>query len=133
MDPGWMFICLFLLCEVGVILLLIMPMPTNRVRQFTIGTIREVWNRYPYLRHLCFVIIALDAYFLYSAMTFIYGDHQYLDQVQLRIRLFREQRNAYLTGFGIFLFFVLNRLMDLHTQLFHAREAQKLSESRKNM
>ncbi|KAJ9473105.1 hypothetical protein DIPPA_33216 [Diplonema papillatum] len=131
MDPGWMFICMFLFGEVAVILTLIMPMPSNRIRQFTIGTLREVWNKYPYLRHMSFVIMLLDLYFLYTSVTFIYADHAFMDQTQYRIRLFREQRNAYLTGFGLFLFFVLTRLMDLHTQLYHAREAQKLSESQK--
>ena len=47
------------------------------------------------------------------------------DSPHARTKHFRDQRNSYITTFGIGMFFIMHRLLDLHDQLFEAREAQK--------
>jgi hypothetical protein len=43
--------------------------------------------------------------------------------------MFRNERNAYITGFSLFMFLVLRRLVDIQAQLFDARSFAKSSAS----
>ena len=44
---------------------------------------------------------------------------------QQMIGKFRTQRNMYLSGFSLLVYFVMRRTLILQTQLYHAREHQK--------
>eukprot|EP01059_Diplonema_ambulator_P031847 TRINITY_DN598_c0_g1_i1.p1 TRINITY_DN598_c0_g1~~TRINITY_DN598_c0_g1_i1.p1 ORF type:complete len:158 (+),score=42.54 TRINITY_DN598_c0_g1_i1:68-475(+) len=130
MDPGWLILCFFLIIEVLLVTLLIFPMPSNTVRGVVLDGIRKVWKMYPNIRTASAVIMFLNIWYFWSAMQFIYSDAAYnTENKEVRLKLFREERNAYLTGFGIFNFLVLYRLLDLHTQLHDAREAQKREQT----
>eukprot|EP01063_Lacrimia_lanifica_P036723 TRINITY_DN7368_c0_g3_i1.p2 TRINITY_DN7368_c0_g3~~TRINITY_DN7368_c0_g3_i1.p2 ORF type:complete len:135 (+),score=68.64 TRINITY_DN7368_c0_g3_i1:82-486(+) len=132
MDPGWMLLSLFMLIETLLVAVLIMPMPSNKIRGLMVDGIRHVWNTYPNLRYIAALMLTLNAYYFYNSMHYLYFSDRYehSEIKDTKTRMFREQRNAYLTGFGIGLFFVLNRLMDLHTQLYDARNVQKEQEKK---
>ena len=104
-----------------------MPMPSNAIRGYLIDGIRHLWNKHPNIRYACALMLTLNAYYFYNSMDYLYSSDQskHFEIKDVKTRMFREQRNAYLTGFGIGLFFVLNRLIDLHTQLYDARTVQK--------
>ena len=39
--------------------------------------------------------------------------------------MYQNERNAYITGFSLFLFFVLRRLLDIQRKLHEARQQMK--------
>jgi hypothetical protein len=44
--------------------------------------------------------------------------------------MYREERNAFISGMGLFLFFVSNRLVDIQDKLHLARDAAKQAQVR---
>eukprot|EP01060_Flectonema_neradi_P008548 TRINITY_DN160_c1_g2_i1.p1 TRINITY_DN160_c1_g2~~TRINITY_DN160_c1_g2_i1.p1 ORF type:complete len:151 (+),score=24.91 TRINITY_DN160_c1_g2_i1:64-453(+) len=129
MDPGWLIVYLFLVAECVVVALLIMPMPSNYVRGKVVGGLRAVWNKYPNLRHGCALLLLLNSYYCWVSISSLNSPPD-SDSVHARTKLFRDQRNAYITTFGIGMFFIMHRLLDLHDQLFVAREAEKREKAK---
>eukprot|EP01059_Diplonema_ambulator_P027230 TRINITY_DN45083_c0_g1_i1.p1 TRINITY_DN45083_c0_g1~~TRINITY_DN45083_c0_g1_i1.p1 ORF type:complete len:134 (+),score=40.93 TRINITY_DN45083_c0_g1_i1:63-464(+) len=130
MDPGWMMLYVFMLCEALAVAVLTMPMPSNHVRKIVITGLMSIWTKFPNLRYISYALLTLNGYYFYASYMWLHEDHDH-STTAFKTRLFREQRNAYLTGMGLGLFFILRRLMDLHTQLHAAREAQKEAEAEK--
>ncbi|KAJ9453257.1 hypothetical protein DIPPA_05952 [Diplonema papillatum] len=123
MDPGWVFIYLYLALELFVVFLLIVPMPTNAIRGYMIDQIRLIWRRHPYFRYYSGIMLFVSTTYFAAAINFLYSDHtSIVDEKNLRTQFFKEQRNAYLTGFTLFNFLVINRLLELHTQMYDMRE-----------
>ena len=49
---------------------------------------------------------------------------------ELRAMAFERERNAYITGFSLFLFLVLRRMVDIQKQLFTMRSEMKNVQKR---
>eukprot|EP01061_Rhynchopus_euleeides_P010997 TRINITY_DN2056_c0_g1_i1.p2 TRINITY_DN2056_c0_g1~~TRINITY_DN2056_c0_g1_i1.p2 ORF type:complete len:141 (+),score=71.89 TRINITY_DN2056_c0_g1_i1:68-490(+) len=135
-DLGWTVMYFFLMLEVVIVAALILPMPSNAIRGFLVDSIRKVWAKYPNVQYAFAVALLLDVLLFFDSMNFLNshggpGHGHGHGAAHNKIEYFRHQQHAYLTGFSIGLFFVMNRLLDLNTQLFHARQAMKELEKAK--
>ena len=90
------------------------------------------------LRYGFCCIMALDAYYFVSligALKHPLSDAGLLTPVdtpetcEMRVALFRNERNAYITGFSLFTALVLRRLVDIQAKLHEARGSQKSDAS----
>lgn len=120
MSLVWTLIATFLYAEIGVVLLLVLPIMTP-----------SKWNRFfksKFLTMLAqqahiyfFLIMGVLVLFLLEAIREMrkYATHEHTGEVHLNVemqhsmRLFRAQRNFYISGFSIFLVLVIRRLVTL--------------------
>ncbi|KAL1523306.1 hypothetical protein AB1Y20_018252 [Prymnesium parvum] len=133
MEPGWLVLCVGLLFECLLVTLLIMPVPSNAVRGAVTKWVTQLWH-VAGVRYAFIAIMALDAFYFYFVMDALFHplyDLGFLSPIEqaptceLKMDLFRNERNAYITGFSLFMFFVLRRLIDIQTQLHQARASIK--------
>ena len=113
--------------------LLVMPMPANIVRGAIVTTVGKLWNTNSAIRYISWLIVGINV--LYFAMTYknvYYSPPQDIlsrwEECDVKIMRFREQRNLYITGFSMFLFFVFRRVLEIQTQLHQARKKIKASK-----
>jgi len=120
MSLVWTLIASFLYAEIGVVLLLVLPIASP-----------YKWNRFFKSKFLAmlarqahlyfFLIMGVLVLFLLDAIremrkysTTDVGSHEHLNlEMQHSMRLFRAQRNFYISGFAIFLVLVIRRLVTL--------------------
>jgi len=133
MEPGWFVLVVALMLECLFVILLILPMPSNKVRGFITQWVTKVCE-HPAVRYGFTAVMILDAvylYFLMGALTHPLYDLGFLSPIEnaptceLKVDLFRNERNAYITGFSLFMFLVLRRLIDIQSKLHQAREDMK--------
>eukprot|EP01064_Diplonema_japonicum_P018698 TRINITY_DN2739_c0_g1_i3.p1 TRINITY_DN2739_c0_g1~~TRINITY_DN2739_c0_g1_i3.p1 ORF type:complete len:139 (+),score=40.59 TRINITY_DN2739_c0_g1_i3:68-484(+) len=127
MDPGWFMLYVFMCCEAVAVAVLTMPMPSNYIRKLILDGLMSLWKKVPNIRYVSYAMLLLNAYYFYVSYSWLHAEHDKHSE-RYKVTLFREQRNSYITGIGLGLFFVLRRLLDLHTQLYNARIAQKALE-----
>ena len=110
-----------------------MPMPSNDVRGAVTKWVVSVME-IPAVRYSFMVVMALDVlyfYFVMDALTHPLYDLGLLTPIdqapscEARVALFRNERNAYITGFSLFMFLVLRRLVDIQQKLHVARGEAK--------
>ncbi|XP_011502097.1 PREDICTED: B-cell receptor-associated protein 31 [Ceratosolen solmsi marchali] len=124
MSFQWMLIAAFLYAEIFVVLLLVLPVASP-----------QRWHRFFKSRFLkslgkqasiyFFVLLATLVLFLIDAIREIRkyssvdaSEHTHLDaEMQGNMRLFRAQRNFYISGFALFLSLVIRRLVILISTL----------------
>ncbi|XP_023575261.1 B-cell receptor-associated protein 29 [Octodon degus] len=109
MTIQWVAVATFLYAEIGLILLFCIPFipPQRWQRILSIkvwGKIATFWNK-----AFLTIIVLLIVLFLASTKTSAYEHTQ--------MKLFRSQRNLYISGFSLFFWLVLRRLVTLITQL----------------
>lgn len=120
MSLVWTLIASFLYAEIAVVLLLVLPIASP-----------YKWNRFFKSKFLAmlakqahlwfFLIMGVLVLFLLDAIremrkysTHELGGHEHLNvEMQHSMRLFRAQRNFYISGFSIFLVLVIRRLVTL--------------------
>ncbi|EDW69425.1 B-cell receptor-associated protein 31 [Drosophila virilis] len=120
MSLVWTLIATFLYAEIGVVMLLVLPLFSP-----------YKWNRFfksKFLSMLAqqahlyfFLIMGVLVLFLLEAIREMrkYSNHENSGEVHLNVemqhsmRLFRAQRNFYISGFAIFLVLVIRRLVTL--------------------
>eukprot|EP01012_Entosiphon_sulcatum_P050887 TRINITY_DN69844_c0_g1_i1.p1 TRINITY_DN69844_c0_g1~~TRINITY_DN69844_c0_g1_i1.p1 ORF type:complete len:156 (+),score=28.46 TRINITY_DN69844_c0_g1_i1:44-511(+) len=128
----WTGLYIVMLIESAFVLVLCLPLPSNAARGFILRSYRAIWHSSAYLRHMLVTLVVGQAVLFLDAMRTLNhlddrkvpGDgamHRLLDQN----RLLRNQRNAYVTGFGVFMVLVCWRLLQLMDQLFVSREEAK--------
>ena len=109
--------------------LLILPMPSNKVRGAITRWVTGLWKN-DAVRYTFTAIMALNVFYFYFVMDAIL--HPFYDlglltpieqapTCELKMDLFRNERNAYITGFSLFMFLVLRRLIDIQTKLHEVR------------
>ena len=135
-DLGWFILFLFLIFEIALVLLLVTPMPSNAARGAVVTALVSVWEKQQAVRYVAITIGAINViYFLhvvdalrqpFYAFGFLLED-AFLT-CELRAQAFERERNAYITGFAIFLFLVLRRMVDIQSQLFRNRDQMKAVE-----
>ncbi|CAH0385973.1 unnamed protein product [Bemisia tabaci] len=125
MSLQWTVVAVVLYVELTLVTLLILPILSarrwqkifkSRSLQFLYG-----WATYLFGFILCvLVIFLLDAIRemrKYSNLEHTEGAHVHMDaEMQFNMKLFRAQRNFYISGFSLFLSFVIRRLIILISQ-----------------
>lgn len=135
MSLQWTIIASFLYTEIAVVLLLTLPVasPSRWQKFFKSKFLAYIGNQaYIYF----FVLVGVLILCLLDAIREMqkYSDidkteHQHLDaEMQGNMRLFRAQRNFYISGFALFLLVVIRRLVQMISQL-----AALLAQSEANL
>ncbi|XP_016054608.1 PREDICTED: B-cell receptor-associated protein 29 [Miniopterus natalensis] len=127
MTLQWTAVATFLYAEIGLILVFCLPfIPPQRwqkIFSFNVwGKIASFWNKAFLSIIVLLIVLFLDAVRevrKYSSTTVIEkssasrpGAHEHT-----QMKLFRSQRNLYISGFSLFFWLVLRRLVTLITQL----------------
>merc|ERR1719347_2065790 len=124
MSIHWTLIAGFLYVEIGAILLLLVPFISTSMwnKVFKSRFLKGLESQ---LIYYFYVLVAILILFFLDAIHEMqkYGseeEHQqqvgmtHLDtQMQMHMRLFRAQRNFYISGFALFLFLVIKKLVSL--------------------
>ena len=133
MEPGWFVLFVFMIIEAFFVLLLVMPMPSNKVRGAITGFVTLVWDQTPAVRYTAILLTLVNlVYFvsvfdalahpLYQHLGFMTLSEDLLAvSCELRASHFERERNAYICGFSLFLFLVLRRLVDIQAKLHESR------------
>jgi len=125
MSLHWTLIAGFLYAEIGALLLLLVPFISPRTwnKLFKSKILKGIENQFIYYFYVLVTILIL--FFLdairemrkYSEEQFEEGHNHgsaHLDmQMQTHMRLFRAQRNFYISGFALFLSLVIRRMVGL--------------------
>lgn len=123
MSLHWTLIAGFLYAEIGAILLLMVPLISTR-RWHSFFKSRFLKGLQSQLSYYFYIIVAILLMFFLDAIREMWKYSQvdqneaahasHLDsQMQTHMRLFRAQRNMYISGFAGFLCLVINRLVSL--------------------
>mmetsp|Transcript_5937 Transcript_5937/g.8394 ORF Transcript_5937/g.8394 Transcript_5937/m.8394 type:complete len:178 (+) Transcript_5937:2-535(+) len=133
MDPGWFFLFLFLIVEILLVILLCLPMPSNDIRGMITTWVASLWDAKP-VQYTVYVLLAIDAFYFYFVMHALWNplhDFGFWTPIEMGISceqkqdLYVNERNAYITGGSILLFFILNRLVDIQDKLHKSRHQVK--------
>ncbi|XP_053609311.1 B-cell receptor-associated protein 31 [Plodia interpunctella] len=124
MSLQWTIIATFLYAEIAVVLLLTLPIASP-----------SRWQKFFKSKFLAYVSSQASIYFLVLVGVLILclldairemqkyssiepTDHQHLDaEMQGNMRLFRAQRNFYISGFALFLLIVIRRMVQMISEL----------------
>jgi hypothetical protein len=138
LDPGWLVLYLFMLIEGFLVILMILPVPSNDARRFIRDKVAGLWDSKP-IQYFSIAFLLLDAFyfwFVFNALLHPLHDFGILTPIDMAVTceikqaMYREERNAFISGMGLFLFFVLNRLVDIQDKLHLARNAAKQTHIR---
>lgn len=119
MSLQWTLIATFLYLEIAVVLLLVLPIasPKRWQRFFKSKFLQSLRNQasiYFLVLLAILVLFLLDAIREMKKYSSTEQDHAHLDaEMQGNMRLFRAQRNFYISGFALFLSLVIRRLVIL--------------------
>lgn len=122
MSLQWTIIAGFLYVEIAIVLLLVLPVASPR-RWSSFFKSRFLQGLHQQAGVYFMILLAILVLFLLDAIremrkysNFESGEHQHLDaEMQGNMRLFRAQRNFYISGFALFLSLVIRRLCTLIT------------------
>lgn len=124
MSLQWTIIATFLYAEIATVLLLTLPIASP-----------SRWKKFFQSKFLAYISAQATIYFLVLVGVLILclldairemqkysniepTDHQHLDaEMQGNMRLFRAQRNFYISGFALFLLIVIRRLVQMISEL----------------
>eukprot|EP00775_Hariotina_reticulata_P007144 gene7144-7359_t len=125
-DPVWVLMTMYTILEVVIIALLVMPMPSNKVRGIIQGAVSQLWHTQEYVKRTSWVLLTLNSYYLYDALSnLITHNRIYAATCEAQGMTLFLQRNALICGGSVFLFFVMRRLLDIQGQLFEMRQLVK--------
>ncbi|XP_054016334.1 B-cell receptor-associated protein 31 [Hylaeus anthracinus] len=121
MSLQWALIAGFLYGEIALVLLLVLPIasPTRWQKIFKSRILQTLSNQ---ASAYFLILLAVLILFLLDAIREMHkyssiehgGEHAHLDaEMQGNMRLFRAQRNFYISGFALFLWLVIRRLVTL--------------------
>eukprot|EP00064_Thunnus_orientalis_P009039 superscaffoldBa00001120_g9062 len=126
MTLQWTAVALFLYVEIGILVILCLPFISARrwqsIFQMRIwGTVARFWNKVFFSMIIILIVLFLDAVRevrKYSGKEV--GTDAKLQPTMfdhLHMKLFRAQRNLYISGFAVFLWLVMKRVITLINQL----------------
>lgn len=140
MSLQWTIIAGFLYLEIAIVLLLVLPVASpRRWSSFFKSRFLQGLNQQAGIYFM--VLLAVLVLFLLDAIremrkysNFEQGEHTHLDaEMQGNMRLFRAQRNFYISGFALFLSLVIRRLVilisDQATLLAQSEAAMRQAQS----
>lgn len=110
-----------------VVALLVAPMPSNKIRGQITTTLNKIWHGEKYVQRTCWIILTLNCYYLVDAVKTLTNHNRIYGSATCESRAMALwlERNAWLCGVSIFLFFVLRRVLDIQGQLFDMRDLVK--------
>eukprot|EP00128_Syssomonas_multiformis_P004943 Colp12_sorted_trinity150504_noHs@14623 len=128
MSVQWHFCSALLWTEITIFLLLSLPMPARWQHRITtlIAESELVKKLRPYLGIFAFLVIILFLDSIREINRFSeqheediheHGHHSGHSHFETKMRLLGAQRNAYISGFTVFLFLVLNRFYGMMSRL----------------
>ncbi|XP_053177133.1 uncharacterized protein LOC128360670 isoform X2 [Scomber japonicus] len=126
MTLQWTAVALFLYVEMGILVILCLPFISARrwqsIFQLRIwGTVARFWNKVFFTMIIILIVLFLDA--VREVRKYSGKDLARDAKVQstmydhLHMKLFRAQRNLYISGFAVFLWLVMKRVITLINQL----------------
>ncbi|XP_056139151.1 B-cell receptor-associated protein 29-like isoform X2 [Lampris incognitus] len=132
MTLQWTSVAFFLYVEVGVLLILCLPFISARrwqiIFQLSIwNSVARFWNKVFLTMIIILVVLFLDA--VREVRKYSSSDHGKDAKLHpnmfdhLHMKLFRSQRNLYISGFSLFLWLVMRRVITLINQLATASGA----------
>eukprot|EP00993_Chasmostoma_nieuportense_P005435 NODE_6060_length_577_cov_26.031111_g5895_i0.p1 GENE.NODE_6060_length_577_cov_26.031111_g5895_i0~~NODE_6060_length_577_cov_26.031111_g5895_i0.p1 ORF type:complete len:159 (+),score=29.20 NODE_6060_length_577_cov_26.031111_g5895_i0:59-478(+) len=129
----WTLLYAVLVVEALLVLILCLPVPSSSFRQAVVSVYRVMWIKSHYVRYFVVTVILIQLLcFLDAIRTINHLDNHHsegaLADLMDRNRLLRNQRNMYITGFGLFLVLVGLRFLQLMDQLVTSRASQKAAE-----
>jgi hypothetical protein len=134
MGIMWQALYGILSIEIVFVILLLLPLPSNTVRGWVVkGT--QLIQTPNAKKFQLFLLATITALFFDSLRSINYIEKQHAaeagrtaahDQLIDKMRLFRNQRNAYITGFCLLLTFVLYRVQAMIIHLHSSRSELKL-------
>lgn len=126
MTLQWTAVALFLYVEIGILLILCLPFISARrwqkIFQLNIwSAVARFWNKVFLTMIIILVVLFLDA--VREVRKYSSGEHGKDAKLHpnmfdhLHMKLFRAQRNLYISGFSLFLWLVMRRVVTLINQL----------------
>ncbi|KAJ8387678.1 hypothetical protein AAFF_G00151090 [Aldrovandia affinis] len=126
MTLQWTAVALFLYAEIGVILILSLPFISaqrwQKIFKLSIwNRVAPFWNKGFLTMIIILIVLFLDA--VREVRKYSRADPQKDDKLHpnmfdhLHMKLFRAQRNLYISGFSLFLWLVMRRVITLINQL----------------
>jgi len=120
-----------LAAEMVLVLLICLPLPSNNVRGFIIRGYKMLWAN-EHVKLFFKVVTGLNAILWLDAMRRIFQleerHEKFVGSVgdgDVKMHLFANQRNAWISGFSLFLIIVIYRLLVLMEQLHDSRRQLK--------
>eukprot|EP01111_Echinosteliopsis_oligospora_P002895 TRINITY_DN1463_c0_g1_i2.p1 TRINITY_DN1463_c0_g1~~TRINITY_DN1463_c0_g1_i2.p1 ORF type:complete len:199 (-),score=50.81 TRINITY_DN1463_c0_g1_i2:157-753(-) len=114
LESVWQINVALLLSEMLVCSTVVLPMP-GRWRKKILNKLSHFWNRYPRVRIVIKTLIGFVALALVDCLRTLYLMTQVSDPLNpakpddVKIKLYGAQRDAFITGFILFLFLMLHR------------------------
>lgn len=133
MDPGWLLVSCALLVQCALVLLLVVPVPSNAVRGVILWLVHFI-AKAQFVRFSVVLVMAVNAYYFWFTLRFMGRQGSLFSPVDTarteyeEVAMYRNERNACITGGNLFLFLILRRLVDIQEQLRKARTASKQHE-----
>jgi len=121
----WSIVLLFIYFEIAWILLMLVPLPSNSVRGLLVRLFKFLDSSKHVMLGVKITLALMSLLFLDALRTINHLDEESNvkhHQLHVQLRLFRNQRNAYMSGFALFLMFVAWRLQHI-TMRFHETRA----------
>lgn len=131
LDPVWLLMMLFTATEVLVVALLVAPMPSNKIRGRITSFLDKLWQQDKYVQRTCWVVLTLNCYYLVDAIKELSEHNKIYGSATCESRAMALwlERNAWLCGFSVFLFFVMRRVLEIQGQLYETRDLVKKAAS----
>lgn len=110
----WAFCVCVLLAEMVVCTVVIVPLPL-KWRKVFLQKLSDFWNNYPRARIVTKTCLGIVGLFFIDSIRSLYLVTTIVDPIhpakpdELNLRTFASQRNAFLTGFILFVFFLLSQ------------------------
>jgi len=128
-----MFVFAVLMLEIITLSLLLLPMPNNAVRGLISKGLKAASDNQRVKQFFIVCLVVISLLFLDAMRTINHLDEEQDKgdrkgphlEFAIKLRLFRNQRNAYITGFSLFLMLVIYRVTAILAQLHRERAANK--------
>mmetsp|Transcript_24716 Transcript_24716/g.25347 ORF Transcript_24716/g.25347 Transcript_24716/m.25347 type:complete len:155 (+) Transcript_24716:47-511(+) len=120
----WDFVFYILMTQIIVVGLLIVPLPSNKLRGLIINTLDGIWNASAYFRHFC-VILSLILALICAASMHAWATLDKQLSNKNFCSLMEAERNVYMTGFSLFLNVMAIRLLEVSRQLHDTKAELK--------
>jgi hypothetical protein len=108
----------------------VIPVPSNAVRTAILDFVHLVYSAQA-VKYGVGLAIMLNSFYFYCTIDFMVKQGSFLSPIESartemeQISLYRNERNAFLTGGNLFMYAILRRLVDIQDQLRRARIASK--------
>ena len=136
MDSLFTFLFIFMLIESLFVLLLVLPMPSNKVRGWLTSFVTGLWGQSA-VKAVAICMLIFNTIYLWHVLDALESplvsiglmSGNPLESCEVRAEMYAKERNATVCGFNIFLFLILRRLVDIQMKLHEARADQKASHA----